>query len=176
MAIQQVLISLGGAASGVTPIVWNPADRDASVFLDESDKRAYHGGGGGAWKAVRSTTSFATGGASDLIVEGEVLSSANIIFGFMNASANLGSFVGGDGNGYGYYASNGQKFFGGSGVAYGATLATGDKFRAKLYSNGDVEFFKNGASQGVAFTGLSGTFYPAVSVFDAGTTNGCRAT
>lgn len=165
----------GGGGGGVTAIIWNSADKAAYVALDEADKVAYNTGGV-AWGSARSTTSFTTGSGGSLTFEVEVRSSQNVIVGFMNASATLSSFVGGDGNGYGYYASNGNKAFGGGLVTYGATLTTGDKFQATIYSNGDVEFFKNGVSQGLAFTGLSGTFYPAVSVFDAAPSNGAEAT
>lgn len=166
-----------GGGAVVTPIVWNSADKNALIALDESDKRAYTASGG-TWRAVRSATSFTTGGTGDLMFEVERLGSANIIVGFMKASASLANsaFVGSDPNGWGYYASNGGKYNNGSGVAYGAVVGAGDKIRSKIDASGTIEFFKNGVSQGIAFTGLSGTFYPAVSVFDGTSANGARAT
>lgn len=61
-----------------------------------------------------------------------------------------------------YYGSNGEKYSNGSGVGYGATYTTGDVISI-LYDNGSLIFYKNGSSQGTAFTGLSGTYYPSFS-------------
>lgn len=174
-------IAGGGGGSSVTPIIWNSADKNSGISLDEADKRAYQVGGG-VWRAVRSTTSFATGGVGDLMFEVERLGSANIMVGFMKAGASLADakFVGSDANGWGYYASNGNVFNNNGVVATYATIGIGEKIRARINAAGDIEFFKVVAgvatSQGVPFTGLSGTFFPAVSVFDPGTTNGARAT
>ena len=178
-ALQQAILSYGTAGGGptITPITWNPSDKNALLSLDEADKRAYSTTSG-TWRGVRSATSFTTGGVGDLMIEVERLASANVIVGFMKSTGSLAdsAFVGSDANGWGYYASNGNKFNNGTGSAYGASLAAGDKFRAKINAAGDIEFFKNGVSQGVAFTGLSGTFYPAVSVFDFAAGSGARAT
>lgn len=164
-----------GVGSGVTPIVWSSTDKHANITLLESGKLAYNSVGT-SWVSARSTTSFTTGGGTDIMIEVEVLSSKQIIVGFMKSTAALTGYVGQDANGWGYYANTGNKANGGTLSAYGATLATGDKFRAKLYSNGTLEFFKNGVSQGNAFTGLSGTFYPAIALFDGSSANGGRAT
>jgi hypothetical protein len=59
------------------------------------------------------------------------------------------------------YVSNGQKFTSATGSAYGATFANGDVIGVALdLDAGTIAFYKNGVSQGTAFTGLSGTYYP----------------
>jgi len=58
-----------------------------------------------------------------------------------------------------YYGNTGQKYIGASNSVYGATFTTGDVIKVRV-DNGSVEFFKNGASQGVAWTGLTGIWYP----------------
>ena len=65
-----------------------------------------------------------------------------------------------DSNGFGYYGSNGQKYNGG-GSSYGATYGSGDVIGVALnLDDGNIVFYKNGASQGTAFTGLSsGTYF-----------------
>jgi hypothetical protein len=71
-------------------------------------------------------------------------------------------------NWYGY-ANNGQKFNGASQTAYGATYnATAPDVVACAYDAdaGSVEFFKNGVSQGVAFTGVTGGAYPAFMAYN----------
>jgi hypothetical protein len=72
------------------------------------------------------------------------------------------------GNGIGYY-SDGRKFIEGTGSAYGAAYTVGDFIGCMFDAGaGTVEFTKNGTSQGVATTGLSGSYAPAVSVFKDG--------
>jgi hypothetical protein len=70
--------------------------------------------------------------------------------------------------GYGYYSANGQKYTSGSGTAYGATFTVNDVIGIALdLDAGTLEFYKNGVSQGTAYTGLSGEFTFAVA--DGGT-------
>ena len=62
---------------------------------------------------------------------------------------------------YGYRA-NGKKVNGGTETAYGATFTSGDIIGVALSSAGVLTFYKNGVSQGSAFTGLDPTeFSPA---------------
>jgi SPRY domain/Phage tail-collar fibre protein len=78
--------------------------------------------------------------------------------------------VGADANGWMYYAMTGQKYTNNSGSAYGATYTTGDVIGIALDMDaGSVTFYKNNASQGVAFTGLGGTIFPAISQFGSTT-------
>jgi hypothetical protein len=61
---------------------------------------------------------------------------------------------------YGYaYISDGRKYTNNSDSAYGATYTSGDVIGVALdLDAGTVVFYKNGVSQGTAFSGLSGTF------------------
>tara|TARA_R110000782_G_scaffold9123_1_gene29613 strand:- start:16625 stop:18856 length:2232 start_codon:yes stop_codon:yes gene_type:complete len=73
-------------------------------------------------------------------------------------------WVGEVAGGYGYFGNNGDKYTAGAGVAYGNTYNVGDVIGVALdMDTGDLEFFKNNVSQGVAFTGLVGTFHPSFS-------------
>jgi len=65
---------------------------------------------------------------------------------------------------YSYYI-NGYKYsYPTVGSAYGASYTTNDVIGVALDMDaGTITFYKNGTSQGVAFTGLSGTFAPAFS-------------
>lgn len=75
-------------------------------------------------------------------------------------------------NGYGY-SGDGNKLNNNTGTAYGATYTTGDVIGVALDMDaGTLTFYKNNTSQGVAFSGLSGTFMPAFSA--AGPTS-CNA-
>jgi len=75
------------------------------------------------------------------------------------ALVTTGWFIGGPATSYGYYASSGNKINSGSGSSYGATYANGDTIGVAFDAdNGTLTFYKNGVSQGTAFTGLTGTF------------------
>ena len=67
--------------------------------------------------------------------------------------------------GYGYY-SVGKKVHNAANSSYGTTFTTGDLIGVALdLDAGTIEFYKNNASQGVAFTGISGEFIPAFAVY-----------
>lgn len=74
-------------------------------------------------------------------------------------------------NGYGSYAYRSDAFkvtSGGGLTAYGATWgAVGDIIGCAFDADaGTLTFYKNGVSQGVAFTGITGVFAPAFYSFD----------
>jgi len=68
---------------------------------------------------------------------------------------------------YGYY-SDGNKYSGTSASSYGASFTTNDIIGV-LVGNGTLTFYKNGASQGTAFSSLSGTYLPFLA--EVGSTN-----
>lgn len=92
-------------------------------------------------------------------------------------------YLGATANGYSYYRG-GTKYNNGSSSAYGSSYTNGDIISVALdMDNGKVWFAKNGtwqnsgdpaAGTNAAFTGLSGTFYPAVGDLDI--TSSCQAT
>ena len=80
------------------------------------------------------------------------------------------TYVGNTANSWGYYDSNGNIYNNGSTVAYGASYAANDVIGVALnLDDGELEFYKNGVSQGVAVTGLSGRFVPTFTVGTAST-------
>jgi hypothetical protein len=65
---------------------------------------------------------------------------------------------------YSYWSSNGNKANNASFTAYGASYTTNDVIGVALDMDaGTIVFYKNGTSQGTAFTGLTGIYFPAVS-------------
>ena len=71
-----------------------------------------------------------------------------------------GGYPGQTANSWGYYG-NGNFYNNASGTAYGATFSNGDVIGVALnLDDGELTFYKNGVSQGVAVTGLSGRFAP----------------
>jgi hypothetical protein len=66
---------------------------------------------------------------------------------------------------YGYAQSTGDKWNNNSSSSYGASWTTGDVIGVALdLDAGTLVFYKNGTSQGTAFSGLSGTFFPMMFV------------
>ena len=60
-----------------------------------------------------------------------------------------------------YLASDGNKYAGTSASSYGASWTLNDVMGIALdMDSGSLTFYKNGVSQGVAFTGLTGTWFP----------------
>jgi hypothetical protein len=63
---------------------------------------------------------------------------------------------------YSYYGNGGTVYELGSASAYGASYTTGDIIGVSLdVDAGTLIYYKNGVSQGTAFTGLSGNFTPS---------------
>ncbi|MDA9097041.1 hypothetical protein N9J50_01770 [Methylophilaceae bacterium] len=71
------------------------------------------------------------------------------------------------GSSFGYYFT-GSKYGGGlNNAAYGASYTNGDTIGTALdLDAGTITFYKNGVSQGVAFTGLSGEFAPSTGLYN----------
>ena len=58
------------------------------------------------------------------------------------------------------YVSNGTKYNNGVNPAYGATYSTGDVIGVAMdLDSGSLTFYKNNVSQGVAYTGITGTYF-----------------
>ena len=75
------------------------------------------------------------------------------------------TYVGSASSSWGYFSS-GQKYNNGSASSYGASYTTGDTIGVAFDADGaTLTFYKNGSSQGQAFTGVSGSnpIFPAVS-------------
>lgn len=156
-AMQQALFDITGVASNVYA-TWNPADKNSGVTLSNGNLTATSSVTGGL---VRSTISKSSG---KWYWEETVVSTLTHepVVGVANSTANLTLYLGGDINGWGYYGDNGNKYNNNSGVAYGATFVAGDVIGMALDMNaGTLTFYKNGVSQGTAFTGLSGSIFAA---------------
>jgi hypothetical protein len=85
--------------------------------------------------------------------------------------SSLTAYLGAGSDGYSY-ASNALRYNNGSSVAYGATYTTNDLIGVAYDSGtGELTFYKNNATQGVAYSSLSGTLFPAVG-YGSGTGTG----
>lgn len=93
------------------------------------------------------------------------------IIGIGEDTATLNQYVGQSAFAYGY-RDNAKKVNNATDATYGASLAANDVVGIAYDGNAKtLTFYKNGTSQGTAFTGFSGAFRPMVSLF-----NGAKAT
>ena len=93
------------------------------------------------------------------------LGSYSPCIGVATSSATLNNFLGSDAYGWSYYGWGSSLINNNVRPAYGTTFTTGDIIGVAFDTySGILSFYKNGASLGVAYTGLSGvTVYAAVS-------------
>lgn len=153
--IGRALGFMGGAGFPAGTATWNPSDKNASYTLSNGDLTA---DSGAAVVMCRSTISKSSG---KWFWENTVTTEGYFFAGVATSSASLSSFLGNDAHGYGYY-HNGNKYNNGSGAAYGASFTNGDVIGVALDMDaGTLTFYKNGSSQGQAYSGLSGSFFPA---------------
>jgi hypothetical protein len=89
----------------------------------------------------------------------------------IHTGAGFSTYVGSTTSGYSYL-SNGQKY-NDANSAYGASYTTGDIIGCAFDADaGELSFYKNGASQGVAFTGLtSGPYFFGIYGRNSATAN-----
>jgi len=94
----------------------------------------------------------------------------HILYGVANTSYfvnGTGTPVGTDSgsNSVGYSSFGNGVYIGNVNTAYGSTYTTGDIIGTALdMTNGTLIFYKNGSSLGTASTGLTGTYFPALSL------------
>ena len=143
---------------------WNPlANSGAGTYSDGNLKisTAYSG----APTAI-ATIGF-TSGKYYWEVDWVSDNGGGLFVGVVNENKTLSNNVGSDSNGWAYYWQ-GTKWNGSGGVSYASGFSVGDTIGVAVDADASsIEFFVNGVSDGVAFTNLSGTLFPAVS--DGGT-------
>ena len=154
------------AAGGAAPAqAWNPADKDADVSLSGGDTVATVVSTGSEDGSVRGVTARDASGDHSFSVTvtfPDAGGSYRTMVGIGKAGATLAQYPGYDADGYGMWANSGNLYNNapsGSGAAYGAAYATTSVITVRVNA-GALTFYINGASQGVAATGLTGTWYP----------------
>ena len=83
--------------------------------------------------------------------------------GIIRDTGALTSYIGANADGWSYFI-DGLKYNNGTGTSYGASYTTNDVIGVALDMDArTLAFYKNGVSQGTAFSGLSGTMSPGFS-------------
>lgn len=156
------------ASAPVAWATWNPADKAGNVLLSNGDRTATHNGSpDGVNGLVRSTTGKSSGKHYVEIVADVVTASPFALIGLAPSSLATTAFPGSSSTSYGYYQDDGQKFNNNTGAAFGSPWENnGDVVGLAVnMDDGELEYFLNGVSQGVAFTGITGTMFIALSLY-----------
>ena len=132
--------------------VMNPLSIGAGIVLSEGNTKHVTTTNGTSLSSIGM-------GTGKWYAEALHISGTYFMAGIVIEGVNSTGYLGSDGYGWGYYY-NGNKYNSGSSSAYGAAFTTGDIVGISFDANvGEVIFYKNGVSQGVAYTGLSSDDY-----------------
>ena len=144
----------------------NPLDAGTAGML--SDGNLTYNLGSGSNFTVRATHGMSSG---KWYAEWTFNAGTNSDIGIASYKAGLGLYLGQDQYGYMYYNATGEKYNNSTGVSYGATYTTGDIIGIAFDADaGSLTFYKNGTSQGEAYTGLSD--FPYFFAVGSNNTNG----
>ena len=93
-------------------------------------------------------------------------SGQGLMIGILDAAGSITDTIGNNSGGYAYNAAAGNKYNNGSGSSYGAGFDNGDIIGVAYDADGgSLTFYKNGVSQGVAFSSItSKTYFPAIAM------------
>ena len=173
---------VGGEVRG-NYAVWNALAKGSDCTLSNGNLDV-------AWGSAGSTTQgSATFGMSsgkwywETTITASSASPTNAVLGITTKPFGDSEYPGYSGTSWGYRGSDGQKWNNTSGASYGASYANGDVVGVAFDADsGTLTFYKNGSSQGTAFSSLtSGPYFPAIGdqssaqTFSAATNFGQRA-
>jgi hypothetical protein len=121
--------------------------------------------------SIRSTIGMSSGKWFFEVTVG----ATSLTVGIAKSGTALSAYLGSQSNEWSY-GQNASKITGGSGTSYGVTFTTGDVIGTAFDAdNGTLTFYKNGSSQGTAFTGLtSGPYFFAVGDNSATSGHACN--
>ena len=146
--------------------VLNPLNKGSGTVIDGNLQN-----NGSGWSSSMTTISFAATGNYYCEMTGISVAGASqgVSVGILNPEYNLIGYADAIGNqpsGYGWYSYGGKTYNNGTGTTYNgsATYTTNDVLGIQL-NNGTLTFYKNGTSQGTAYTGITGNYCFAVSCY-----------
>jgi hypothetical protein len=112
----------------------------------------------GGWDGVRATIHYPSSGKwyAELYVNSR---STGVTVGVLDSTRPIVGDLAADSGGYVYNSGDGQKYNNGSNSSYGATWGTGDTISVLWDADTNtLVFYKNGVSQGTAWSGLTGEY------------------
>jgi hypothetical protein len=140
---------------------WNPLDKNTSDVIENGNLDVELTG----YRSLVGTFAVASGKWYwEVTQTGTSSAAASLMIGVADASASSASKTWQGANGWFYY-TNGNKYNNNANTSYGSSFATNDVIGIALDMDaGAVVFYKNGTSQGTAFSGFSGKLIqPALS-------------
>lgn len=154
---------------------WNPSDKDAGITLSNGNLTAENTSSA-LWRAVRSIFSKSSGKWYwELTIN--VANDDNFMIGFGTSSETL-TYPGATAAGYGYRGATGDKYHNSVYEDYGDAYTASNIIGIALdFSKGKGWWRKNGiwqasgdpaAGTNEAYSGISGTFFAMVSLYQAG--------
>ena len=146
----------------------NPLDM-GSLYPNVSEANLKFGVSNNSWTAIRATIGVSSGKWYWEITPLTAPSTNWFMNGIKDVTesipAGTSEYVGKTSGSYAYYGLDGRKFNNATAVSYGAAYGVGDVIGVALDMDaGTLTFYKNNVSQGVAYSGLTGTFAPALSL------------
>lgn len=153
-------------AAQITYATWNPADAGAAYALSNGNLTCTHAAAD-VWNSVRATVGKSSG-KWYWEVTYTITPNPFGMIGIGTSAMSLSGYPGqNDAFGWAYYANDGNKYTNtGTGAAYGNTWSNGIVMSVALDMDaGTITCYKGNVSQGVMFSGLSGTIFPASAVF-----------
>ena len=152
----QVDTGLGGQVTGNYATL-NPLDKRPEATLSEGNLRI---SSNGSFYRAKATAGVSSGKWYwEVIIQQEAQGRVGV--GIANPGWSFGE-IGQTAGEYAYF-SGGFKSNAGAAPAYGSTYTVDDVIGVALDMDaGSISFYKNGASQGVAFSGISGPMLPAI--------------
>lgn len=155
------------------PATWDPANKGPQVSLGNGNLTATSTDT--VWyEAVRANVGVSSGKVYWELTNVQVAG----VIGIMGPSANLSSWVGADAYGWGLYTSGGTLYGTGKNPAWVTTTVPWNStvgFGLDMDA-GTLRIWVNGVDGGIAFTGLTGTIYPASTILPQGVTANFGAT
>jgi len=138
----------------------NPLSKGTNTTLSNGNLQA---AGATDWTSAAGTFGITSG---KWYWEYLPISGTYFICGIVTSKQNLNTYLSESVNGFGY-RWDGNKQTNGAASAYGATFTGGDIIGVAFDADaGTLTFYKNGTSQGTAFSSLtSGPYFPAVSAY-----------
>jgi len=146
--------------SSLTYATWDPANTASGITLTNGNLTAT--ASSADVYATRCTIGKSSGKwFAELVISAAIVNSISL--GIKTSSEGNTVLVGSTANGYGY-TDTGEKKNNGVDSAYGTAPANGISVGIAFdLDTGSITFYREGVSQGVAFSGISGTFYVAFS-------------
>ena len=156
---------------------WDPSEKSAQIDLSNGNLTATQGSGTNPyWNTVYGTKAVSSG-----TVEWEITINAwtshggnsyDVMIGISHSRTDENTHMTNSSHGYAYILENGYKIDDFTGTSYGDSYGVGDVIKISLnMTTRELTFYKNGVSQGVAYTvEAAQTYYLAAAfVYSTGT-------